>query len=78
MWRLTQGPIDLDLLMPYLEGQDELKLLQRFQIQPDPITPPDKVFYADFIGQTRNGQEFPSNGTIPSDYRMWQPRLAVA
>jgi hypothetical protein len=48
------------------------------QIQPDPITPPDKVFYADFIGQTRNGQEFPSNGTIPSDYGMLQPRLAVA
>src|SRR3712207_8027055 len=27
------------------------------QIQPDPITPPDEVFYADFIGQTSNGQE---------------------
>ena len=48
------------------------------QIEPDPITPPDKVFYANFIGQTRNGQEFPSNGTIPSDYGMLQPRLAVA
>jgi outer membrane receptor for ferrienterochelin and colicin len=48
------------------------------QIQPDPITPPDKVFYANFIGQTRNGQEFPSDGTIPSDYGMVQPRLAVA
>ncbi|MEO7730929.1 MAG: carboxypeptidase regulatory-like domain-containing protein [Kofleriaceae bacterium] len=48
------------------------------QIEPDPITPPDKVFYADFIGQTRNGQEFPSNGAIPSDYGMLQPRLAVA
>lgn len=47
------------------------------QIQPDPITPPDEVFYADFIGQTRDGQKFPSDGTIPSDYRMWQPRLAV-
>ena len=47
------------------------------QIQPDPITPPDEVFYAGFIGQTRDGQKFPSNGNIPSDYRMWQPRLAV-
>jgi len=48
------------------------------QIQPDPITPPSEVFYADFIGQTVNGQEFPSDGTIPSDYDMWQPRLALA
>lgn len=48
------------------------------QIQPDPITPPDEVFYAAFIGQTRNGQEFPSDGTIPSDYDMWQPRLGFA
>lgn len=48
------------------------------QIQPDPITPPDEVFYADFIGQTRDGMEFPSDGTIPSDYKMFQPRLAVA
>lgn len=47
------------------------------QIQPDPITPPDEVFYAGFIGQTQDGQKFPSDGTIPSDYRMWQPRLAV-
>ncbi len=47
------------------------------QIQPDPITPPDEVFYSGFIGQTRDGQQFPSDGTIPSDYRMWQPRLAV-
>ena len=48
------------------------------QIEPDPITPPDKVFFASFIGQTRNGQEFPSDGTIPSDYRMWQPRVGVS
>jgi hypothetical protein len=47
------------------------------QIQPDPLTPPDKVFFAGFIGQTRDGQKFPSDGTIPSDYRMFQPRLAV-
>jgi outer membrane receptor for ferrienterochelin and colicin len=47
------------------------------QIQPDPITPPDEVFYSGFIGETRDGQKFPSDGTIPSDYRMWQPRLAV-
>ncbi len=48
------------------------------QIEPDPRTPPDQVFFAKFIGQTRNGQEFPSDGTIPTDYKMWQPRLAIS
>lgn len=48
------------------------------QIQPDPITPADDVFYADFIGKTVNGQEFPSDGNIPSDYDMWQPRLGFS
>lgn len=44
------------------------------QIQPEPITPPSEVFYAGFIG--RPG--FPSDGTIPSDKKMWQPRLGVS
>jgi hypothetical protein len=48
------------------------------QIEPDPITPPDQVFYAPFIGKTAKGQEFPSNGKIPSDSAMWQPRLGVS
>ena len=48
------------------------------QIQPDPITDPDDVFYAPFIGATREGQQFPSDGTIPSDYSMWQPRLGIS
>ena len=48
------------------------------QIEPDPITPADQVFYAPFIGQTRNGQRFPSNGKIPSDWKMFQPRLGIA
>ena len=48
------------------------------QIQPDMITDPDDVFYAGFIGKTVNGQEFPSDGTIPSDYNMWQPRLGIS
>ena len=47
------------------------------QIQPDPITPPDQVFYSKFIGTTSMGQEFPSDGNIPSDYSMWQPRLGI-
>lgn len=41
-------------------------------------TPPSQVFFAPFIGQTRNGQEFPSNGEIPDDYDMWQPRLGIS
>ena len=49
------------------------------QIQADPITPPSQVFYAPFIGQTRTvggvTSEFPSDGTIPSDKSMWQPRF---
>ena len=48
------------------------------QLEPDPITPADKVFYAPFIGKTVKGQEFPSDGTIPSDSSMWQPRFGFA
>ena len=56
----------------------DLGLRWEAQVQPDPITPVDQVFYTDFIGTTSQGQEFPSDGTIPSDYGMWQPRLGVA
>ncbi|HEY3219669.1 MAG TPA: TonB-dependent receptor [Gemmatimonadales bacterium] len=57
------------------------------QIQADPITPPSQVFFAPFIGQTRtrvnsNGvsvtSTFPSDGTIPSDKKMFQPRFGFA
>ena len=52
------------------------------QIQPDPITPASEVFYAPFIGQTVTNNtgtyRFPSDGNIPSDYSMWQPRLGFA
>ncbi|HEY0158675.1 MAG TPA: TonB-dependent receptor [Thermoanaerobaculia bacterium] len=48
------------------------------QIQPDPITDPDDVFYAKFIGTTSKGQEFPSDGKIPSDMAMWQPRFGFS
>ena len=43
------------------------------QIEPAPITPPSQVFYAPFIGKTG----FPSDGKIPSDMNMWQPRLGI-
>ena len=48
------------------------------QIEPDPRTPPDEVFFAGFIGKTVNGQTFPSDGNIPSDWKMWQPRLGIS
>ena len=48
------------------------------QYQPDLITPIDELFYEPFIGETVNGQEFPGDGTIPSDTEMWQPRLGVS
>ena len=52
------------------------------QKQADPITPPSEVFYAPFIGKTVSNAygsfTFPSNGEIPSDYKMWQPRLGIS
>lgn len=52
------------------------------QKQADPITPASEVFYAPFIGKTvttvAGPQTFPSDGTIPSDWQMWQPRLGVS
>jgi Carboxypeptidase regulatory-like domain/TonB-dependent Receptor Plug Domain/TonB dependent receptor len=47
------------------------------QIEPDPITPADQVFFSKFIGKTSQGQAFPSDGNIPSDKAMWQPRLGI-
>ena len=43
------------------------------QIEPDVITPPSQVFYSKFIGKPG----FPSDGTIPSDLKQWQPRLGI-
>jgi len=48
------------------------------QLEPDPITPVSQVFYAPFIGKTSKGQEFPSNGKVPSDKAMWQPRAGFS
>jgi hypothetical protein len=52
------------------------------QIQPGPITPPDEVFFEPFIGQTvtnaRGTFTFPSDGDIPSDMAMFQPRLGIS
>jgi hypothetical protein len=52
------------------------------QKEPDPITPPSQVFFSGFIGQTVTNAQgtfaFPSNGKIPSDMKMFQPRLGMA
>jgi len=52
------------------------------QKQPDPITPPADVFFAPFIGRTVTNAQgtfaFPSDGGIPSDMKMFQPRLGIA
>ena len=52
------------------------------QLEPDPITSPSQVFFAPFIGKTVTNSSgthaFPSNGLIPSDKKMWQPRLGIA
>jgi hypothetical protein len=52
------------------------------QIEPDPLTPPSQVFFGPFIGQTVSAggvtSTFPSDGTIPSDKKMWQPRFGFA
>jgi len=51
------------------------------QMQPDPITPPSSVFFKDFIGDVVTNAQgthtFPSDGNIPSDVKMVQPRLGM-
>jgi hypothetical protein len=52
------------------------------QIEPNPITPPGSVFFAPWIDSTvttaQGSFTFPSDGRIPSDKKMWQPRLGIA
>lgn len=52
------------------------------QVEPAPITPPSQVFFAPFIGKTVTNSTgtytFPSNGKIPSDWTMFQPRFGFA
>jgi hypothetical protein len=52
------------------------------QIEPGLITPINQLFYQPLIGKTSTTPAgtfaFPGNGTIPSDYKMFQPRLGFA
>jgi Carboxypeptidase regulatory-like domain/TonB-dependent Receptor Plug Domain len=43
------------------------------QVEPQPLTSPGQVFFAPFIGKPG----FPSNGTIPSSWKQFQPRLGI-
>jgi len=43
------------------------------QVEPPVLTAPNKVFFAPFIGKPG----FPSNGTIPSSWKQFQPRLGI-
>ncbi|PYQ15088.1 MAG: hypothetical protein DMF80_10570 [Acidobacteria bacterium] len=50
--------------------------------EPDVITPASQVFFHSFIGKTVTNRQgsftFPSDGNIPSDWKMFQPRLGVS
>jgi outer membrane receptor for ferrienterochelin and colicin len=52
------------------------------QDQAEPITPVDQVFYAPLIGRTvttaAGQQVFPSDGSIPDDWKMFQPRFGLS
>jgi hypothetical protein len=71
-----------DTWKPSLKWTVNYGLRWEAQIEPDPITPPASVFFAPFIGQTVTNAQgtftFPSDGTIPSDKKMFQPRLGFA
>ena len=49
--------------------------------QPGVLTDPSQVFFAPLIGKTVTNAKgtftFPSNGRIPSDFAMFQPRLGI-
>ncbi len=67
-----------DTWQPSANVTVQLGLRWEAQIEPNPITPASEVFYSDFIGRTQEGQVFLSDGEIPSDYDMWQPRFGLA
>ena len=52
------------------------------QLQPDNRIPKSELFYAPFIGRTVTNAQgtftFPSDGTIPDDKDMFQPRLGIS
>ncbi|HVF30868.1 MAG TPA: carboxypeptidase regulatory-like domain-containing protein [Pyrinomonadaceae bacterium] len=67
-----------------LFAQDKWQIWQNFtlnfglrweaQIFPDPVVEPSQTAYGIFLSDPR----FPSDGTLPSDKSMWQPRIGFA
>ncbi len=72
------GPVVLYLQFAGVPPLSNYGLRWSAQMEPAPLTPPSSVFFAPFIGQTVNGHAFPSDGTIPSDKKMFQPRVGFA
>lgn len=44
------------------------------QLLPDPVVPPSQTAYGSFLNDPR----FPSDGTLPDQFKMWQPRVGFA
>src|SRR5215510_4511275 len=44
------------------------------QTFPDPVVPPSKTAYGSFLSDPR----FPSDGTLPNQFKMFQPRVGLA
>jgi hypothetical protein len=82
------GTQDIEQKEPAVYVQDQWKVRDNLTVDyglrwegldnPDVRTPPSQVFFAPFIGQTSRGQKFPSDGEIPDDWSMWQPRLGLS
>jgi hypothetical protein len=86
------GRQDIEQKEPAVYVQDSWKARDNLTIDyglrwegldnPDVRTPPSQVFFAPFIGRTVNTaagpQTFPSDGDIPDDWEMWQPRLGFS
>jgi hypothetical protein len=86
------GTQDIEQKEPAVYVQDQWKLRDNLTVEyglrwegldnPDVRTPASQVFFAPFIGRTVNTaagpQTFPSDGTIPDDMEMWQPRLGIS
>lgn len=78
------GASDIDNEEFALFVQDKWQIWQGFtfnyglrweaQLFPDPVVPPSQTAYGIFLNDPR----FPSDGTLPNQYKMFQPRVGLA